>query len=177
MIDVSTLSLDEIKRLYPIVSLYNAESVLATGAKTMGDLWRIQSEMFARLKVEDPGFIERDRAEIEKDLDAVRLGAKGGAAGRGAAKRRDVDYRKLGAMGGRPGPSLAAQAMVVWTELTTDAPSKMTLGPRLAAHMLKQAREPQIGLTPESAARLVRERAGTRTSAWITKDARILGEP
>lgn len=102
MIDVSTLSLDDLRRLYPVVSLYNAESVFATGAKTMGDLWRIQSEMFARLKTEDPHFIERDRFEIEKDLDAVRLGAKGGAAGHGAAKRRDVDYSALGKLGGRP---------------------------------------------------------------------------
>lgn len=33
---------------------------------------------------------------------AALLGRKGGAAGRGAAKRRDVDYAALGKLGGRP---------------------------------------------------------------------------
>ena len=106
---------------------------------------------------------------------AAALGAKGGAAGRGASKRRDVDYAALGRKGGRPGPSLAAQAAVVWTELASPSPAKMTLGPRLVAHMLGQGA--QIGLTPDSAARLIRAQAGKRTSAWITRDARIAGEP
>lgn len=123
---------------------------------------------------EDPGLIWID----DEATEAARvLGAKGGAAGRGASKRRDVDYSALGKLGGRPGPSLAAQALVVWTELTTDTPSRMTLGPRLTAYMLEQCALPQIGLTPDSAARLVRDRAGSRTSAWITRNARTIGEP
>lgn len=121
---------------------------------------------------EDPGLIWID----DEATEAARvLGAKGGAAGRGASKRRDVDYSALGRKGGRPGPSLAAQAAVVWTELAVQAPAKMTLGPRLVSHMLDG--ESHIGLTPDSAARLVRDRAGRRTSAWITRDARIAGEP
>lgn len=83
---------------------------------------------------------------------AAALGRKGGKAGTGASKRRDVDYSALGKRGGRPGPSLAAQAAVVWTALSGPDTPTMTLGPRLTSYMLDQAR-------------LVRERAGKRTSA------------
>jgi hypothetical protein len=34
---------------------------------------------------------------------AARLGARGGAAGRGESKRRDVDYAALGRKGGKAG--------------------------------------------------------------------------
>ena len=48
---------------------------------------------------EDPGLIWID----DEATEAARvLGAKGGAAGRGASKRRDVDYSALGKKGGRP---------------------------------------------------------------------------
>lgn len=103
---------------------------------------------------------------------ARAMGRKGGKS-RSDAKTAAV--RENGAKGGRPGPSLAAQALVVWTELTTDVPSRMTLGPRLTAFMLDQCALPQIGMTPDSAARLIRERAGKRTSPWITATARKLG--
>lgn len=44
---------------------------------------------------------QRDRPnDISKA--AAALGRKGGAAGRGASKRRDVDYSALGKRGGRP---------------------------------------------------------------------------
>lgn len=98
----------------------------------------------------------------------------GRALGSASTPKKTAAVRENGAKGGRPGPSLAAQALVVWTELTTDTPSRMTLGPRLTAYMLEQCALPQIGLTPDSAARLIRERAGARTSAWITRDARIV---
>jgi len=126
-----------------------------------------------------PEPLRRDLGETEQALAAAAatLGAKGGAAGRGASKRRPVDYSALGKLGGRPGPSLAAQAAVVWTELASSTTRKMVLGPRLVTCMLAQCEYVRIGLTPESAARLIRERAGTRTSAWITREARTLGEP
>lgn len=179
MIDVSKLTIDEIKALYPVVSRYDAEAAKATGAKTMADLFRVQSEMFERLNREDKMFVRRDLVEIEQALSdaAATLGRKGGAAGRGAAKRRPVDYAVLGRKGGRPGPSLAAQAAVVWTELSSSTTRKMSLGPRLVTCMLAQCEYSRIGLTPDSAARLIRERAGKRTSAWITATARKLGEP
>jgi hypothetical protein len=48
---------------------------------------------------EDPSLIWID----DEATEAARvLGAKGGAAGRGASKRRDVDYSALGKRGGRP---------------------------------------------------------------------------
>ena len=50
------------------------------------------------------GDIEPDRVSQA----AATLGAKGGAAGRGASKRRDVDYSALGRMGGRPRKSCEA---------------------------------------------------------------------
>ena len=54
---------------------------------------------------EDPGLIWID----DEATEAARvLGAKGGAAGRGASKRRDVDYSALGRMGGRPRKSCEA---------------------------------------------------------------------
>ena len=117
---------------------------------------------------EDPSLIWID----DESTEAARVL---GRAGTGASKRRDVDYSALGRKGGRPGPSLAAQAAVAWTELAAPSPARMTIGPRLVAHMLDG--ESHIGLTPDSAARLVRERAGKRTSAWITREARIAGEP
>ena len=48
---------------------------------------------------EDPSLIWID----DESTEAARvLGKKGGAAGRGASKRRDVDYSALGKKGGRP---------------------------------------------------------------------------
>lgn len=44
---------------------------------------------------------------VEVSKAAAVLGRRGGAAGRGAAKRRDVDYRALGAAGGRAGRGAA----------------------------------------------------------------------
>lgn len=94
--------------------------------------------------------------------DAARI------LGSASTPKKTAAVRKNGAQGGRPGPSLAAQAAVVWTELASSTTRRMTLGARLTAYMLAECDREQIGLTPDSAARLIQERAGKRTSAWIT---------
>ena len=134
MIDVSTLSLDDLRRLYPIVSLYNAESVFATGAKTMGDLWRIQSEMFARLKGEDPHFVERDRFEIQKDLEAARQSAQNRCAVHG----HELTARHLldGTCGGHRVNSNGRRQLVEFSGNLCGHPGAFLLPPGFALDLL-----------------------------------------
>jgi hypothetical protein len=91
--DTAALSLEDARDLYSVVSRMDGSApyraaVARIGAKTLGDVVRVQSALFARLSAEIPGWAESDLAEIKSEM--ARIGAIGGAAGRGKSKRRST---------------------------------------------------------------------------------------